>query len=229
MKALFTKDIDHEMVSEIFGNSISFDVCEMLRIRHRTVKAFDLKNFSLIFSSANGVKSFFANGFRPNENFMELNYNKIYAVGAKTKTEIRRHGFGTFKMTRNAQELCDFVTEHGVHERFLHFCGNLSLDILNEQLPLQNIRYRKVVIYDTELLYPKTEAGYDAIAFFSPSGVRSFMKNNIPAQAKLFCIGQTTEKELRRYTHQKIWSSRKNTPQDLLKIMAQEMKRPEKA
>ncbi|WOC51996.1 hypothetical protein BPO_1349 [Bergeyella porcorum] len=64
---------------------MSYDALDVIRIHHLEMSPFDLKNKSLIFTSINGVESFFQNGFKPNENFTEVNYNKIYCVGQKTK------------------------------------------------------------------------------------------------------------------------------------------------
>src|SRR5690606_8194275 len=124
------------------------------------VEPFDLKNKSLIFTSVNAVKSFFENGFRPDENFTSRNFNKIYTVGITTKKELRKYGFGTFKVTRHAKELSEFIIENSSKENFLHFCGNLALDVLNKTLPLQNISYRKIPVYETVLLYPKVTGTY---------------------------------------------------------------------
>ena len=60
---------------------------------------------------------------------------------------------------------------------------------------------------------------YHAIVFFSPSGVRSFAKNNSLENAVLFSIGETTEKELRKYTKAEIFTSKKNNLEDILNLI----------
>lgn len=219
---LFTKQIDRKTAYEKLGSDFHFDFVEMIRIHHIETEAFDLKNKSLIFTSVNGVKSFFENGFRPNEDFTQDNYNRIYTVGQKTKRELRRYGYGTFKVTRHASELSDFIIEKGTKEKFLHFCGNLALDILDKRLPLQNIYYKKIPLYRTELLYPTLNKEYDAAAFFSPSGVRSFAKHNSFEGMKLFSIGYTTAKELEKFTDQPIITSKESNLEDLLDLIKQE-------
>lgn len=223
MKILFTKNIDKKKISEILGDSLSYDFLEVIKVHHKAIKPFGLKSKSLIFTSVNGVKSFFENGFKPNENFTEQNYNKIYAVGSKTKEELRKNGFGTFKLFFHAQELLEFIIENAPNEKFLHFCGNLSLEILNKALPLQNIWYKKVILYDTEMLYPKIETHYDAVAFFSPSGVRSFAKLNSFDRMKLFSIGRTTYAELKNHISQPVFYSEKSNLTDLLKIIEKQL------
>lgn len=220
MKILFTKSLEREKVSEKLGADFSVDFVEVIKTEFIKTKSFGLKNDSLIFTSVNGVKAFFENGFSPNENFAEpKNYNKIYVVGSQTKKELGQHNFGTFKLCKNASELSQFIVENSVNEKFLHFCGNIAIDILDKNLPLQNISYKKIPVYKTEILYPKIDEKYQAIVFFSPSGVRSFAKFNQLDDLKIFSIGKTTTSELEKLTDNKIITSTKNTLADLLNLI----------
>lgn len=220
MKILFTKKFDEQLISNKLGSGISFGFEEVISIKPLEVQPFDLKDKSLIFTSVNAVRSFFQNGFKPDEDFTHQNhYNKIYAVGLKTKAELRKNGFGTFKVTRHASELSDFIIEHCSQEKFLHFCGNLALDVLNKTLPLQNIGYRKILLYETHLIHPEITGKYDAVAFFSPSGVRSFAKLNSFEGKKLYSIGETTQKELKKFTEQSIYTSQESNLEDLLNLV----------
>jgi len=208
------------------GGDISIECVEVIQIENLNVEAFDLKDHSLIFTSLNGVKSFFENQFKPNEDFAAKNYNKIYCVGEKTKKELRKNGFGTFKVLKNAETLSKFIFEHCQHEKFIHFCGNLAIDVLDKSLPLQNISYRKVTVYTTKEINPVIPEKYHAIVFFSPSGVRSFAKNNSLDNMLLFSIGETTSKELRKHTKSDIFTSKKNTLSNLLLIIKDALSNP---
>ena len=219
MNILFTKNIDPKYLSEKLGNNILIDCVEVIKTKPIFVEHFDLKDRSLIFTSFNGVKSFFENKFKPNEDFTAKNYNKIYCVGEKTKRELRKNGFGTFKVLKNAETLSQFIIENCAHEKFIHFCGNLALDVLDKKLPLQNISYKKVTVYDTEALNPVIHEKYHAIVFFSPSGVRSFAKNNSLENAILFSIGETTSKEVRKHTKSEIFTSTENTLLNILSVI----------
>jgi uroporphyrinogen-III synthase len=219
MRILFTKSIDSKIVTQKMGQGFDFFCEEVIEIKPLKVSAFDLKSASLIFSSANAVKSFFENGFQPSEDFVSKNYNKIYCVGEKTKREVRKNGFGTFKVLRNAKELAHFIIEKSQAEKFLHFCGNIALDVLNETLPLQNISYEKIVIYNTKELNPKIEKNFDVLVFFSPSGVRSFAKNNAFRDCKIYSIGETTSDEVKKYTENEIITSQENSLTDVLELM----------
>ncbi|SDI31763.1 uroporphyrinogen-III synthase [Chryseobacterium taeanense] len=223
MKILFTKNIDRTIISRELGYDIPVDCVEVIRTKTVKLKPFDLKDKSLIFTSINGVNSFFQNGFSPNEDFTEKNYNKIYCVGEKTKKEVRKNGFGTFKVLKNADTLAKFITGKCQHESFLHFCGNLAINILDNDLPLQNIKYKKVTVYHTEEINPQINEKYHAAVFFSPSGVRSFAKHNSLEGLTLISIGETTSRELRKYTSEKVLTSEENNLLSVLKLIRKEV------
>jgi uroporphyrinogen-III synthase len=223
MKILFTKTIDATLLSRELGSDISAECIEVIRTEPIQTAAFDLKNHSLIFTSVNGVSSFFKNQFKPNEDFTAKNYNKIYCVGEKTKRELRKYGFGTFKVLKNAETLSKFIIENCQHEKFLHFCGNLAIDILDNELPLQNIRYKKITVYNTEEIYPSVPEKYHAAVFFSPSGVRSFAKLNSLEEMKIFSIGETTSGELRKYTTKEIFTSEENNLTSIFGLIKKEI------
>lgn len=219
MKILFTKHIDHAVLSKELGDQISADCIEVIKTTPITIRPFDLKKHSLIFTSSNGVNSFFKNGFKPNEDFTAKNYNKIYCVGEKTKREVRKHGFGTFKMLKNAETLSKFIITYCQDENFLHFCGNLAISVLDNELPLQNIQYKKVTVYNTEETQPLIAEKYHAVVFFSPSGVRSFAKYNSFEDTMLFSIGNTTSNELKKHTSEPVITSDGNNLQSVLKLI----------
>lgn len=222
MKILFTKKLDENEVATQLGAEFQSSFLEVIKINFLETPSFPLQSKSLIFTSVNGVEACFNNGFQPHDNFAERNFNKIYCVGKKTKMQLRKYGFGVFKMKKNAKELSEFIIENCGKEKFIHFCGNLALDILQEKLPLQNIGYKKVVVYETELIYPEIVEQYDAIAFFSPSGVRSFVANNALNFKKIFAIGETTASEVMKHTSQKILTGKDNDLSALLKLIKQE-------
>ena len=224
MDILFTKNISQDLLSRELGNGVSATCVEVIKIKNIKVKPFSLQNRSLIFTSVNGVKSFFENGFRANEDFTAKDYNKIYCVGEKTKKELRKNGFGTFKVLKNAETLAKFIVKNCAQENFVHFCGNIALDVLDKKLPLQNIAYKKIVVYETEELFPEISEKYHAVVFFSPSGVRSFAKHNSLGDMMLFSIGETTSKELRKYTNTEIFTSKENTLKNLLTVLREVIK-----
>lgn len=224
MKILFTKLLEAAVLSKELGENFSAECVEVIKTTPLSIDSFDLKNNSLIFTSSKGVISFFKNNFSLSEDFNSKNFNKTYCVGEKTKRELRKNGFGTFKVVKNANTLSKFIIDHCHREKFIHFCGNLALDVLDKKLPLQNISYKKVTVYTTEELNPVIPEKYHAIVFFSPSGVRSFAKNNSLENTILFSIGETTSKELRKHTKSDIFTSKENTLLNILSVIKEKLK-----
>lgn len=212
MNILFTKKINEQMISENVGNHFSYDFVEVIQIKFLKIEAFDLDNKSIIFTSLNAVRSFFQNQFK-------IENNNIYCVGEKSANFLKSKEFSVSRTEKNADDLANFIIENSKNEKFVHFAGDLSLDILNEKLKFNGISYQKEILYTTELLNPKIEENYDALVFFSPSGVRSFAQRNSLENKVLFSIGKTTEKELQKFTKQKIFTSSENNLQDLLKLI----------
>ncbi|EJL75698.1 uroporphyrinogen-III synthase [Chryseobacterium populi] len=223
MNILFTKNIDPSVLSKELGEHIAVNCIEVIKTSPIKVNPFDLKDYSLIFTSVNGVTSFFQNHFKPNEDFTARNYNKIYCVGEKTKKELRKYGFGTFKVLKNAETLSRFIIGSCSQEKFLHFCGNLAIDVLDSDLPLQNIKYKKITVYHTEEINPLITEKYHAVVFFSPSGVRSFAKQNSLEDIMIFSIGETTSNELKKYTSHPIFTSEGNNMKTVLELIQKKM------
>lgn len=220
MKILFTKKLNEVVISNKLGDQFSWDFVKVIEINPLKIQPFELKNRSLIFTSVNAVDAFFNNNFFPNENFIDKNFNKIYAVGFTTKIALRKNGFGTFKVAKNAKELSEFIIDNSTKEKFLHFCGDLALDVLDKALPLQNISYKKIVVYETKLIEPKVSGKYDSVCFFSPSGVRSFARFNSLDHMKIFSIGETTANEIKKFTNNPIITSKESNLDDLLKLIS---------
>ena len=213
MKILFTKNLDKQMISEKLGNHFYCDFLEVIRPEILQINSFELSNNSLIFTSINGVKGFVENGFK-------INSNPIYCVGIKTKKALQKEGFSVLKVCDDAKQLAHYLKTEAANEEFIHFCGTISLDILSSDF--SDGKYRKVVVYKTHLLYPKINKLYDAFVFFSPSGVRSFVKHNSVENILLFSIGKTTETELKKYTNSRVLYSDRSNLEDLLSIIKNE-------
>lgn len=207
-KILFTKTGIEKEVSEKLGTEFSCDFVEVIEFKFHKIEKFDLKDSAVIFTSQNAVKGFVENGFSLNKE------NKIYCVGDKTKTLVEKNFNNKTLSFKNAKELSAFLKSNSENENFIHFCGNLSIEILEK-----NEHYKKIELYETQFLEPKIEEKYDVVCFFSPSGVRSFAKLNSLEGFEIFLIGKTTERELKKLTKNKIFTSLENSLEDLLGLI----------
>jgi len=160
-------------------------------------KPFELKdlNESLIFTSQNAVHSVLSH---PKSE--ELKKKKVYCVGLKTKSLLEENGFNVIAYTGYASDLAEIITLIYGNESYTFFSGNLRRDTLPEALKENGIKFNEIQVYETTLQPQKIKANPEAILFFSPSGVKSYLKHNTINKQICFCIGDTTAEALSKIT-----------------------------
>ncbi len=160
-------------------------------------KPFELKNLneSLIFTSQNAVHSVLSN---PKSE--ELKSKNVYCVGLKTKILLSENGFNVVAYTGYASDLAEIITLVYRNESYTFFSGNLRRDTLPSALKEAEIKFNEIQVYDTSLQPQKIKANPQAILFFSPSGVESYLKDNTINKQLCFCIGETTAEALHKVT-----------------------------
>lgn len=173
-----------------------FDLIEADFIKTEN-KPFELKdlNESLIFTSQNAVHSVLSN---PKSE--ELKNKNVYCVGLKTKILLSESGFNVVAYTGYASDLAEIITLIYRNESYTFFSGNLRRDTLPNALKEAGIKLNEIQVYDTSLQPQKIKTAVDAILFFSPSGVESYLKENTIKKEVCFCIGETTAEALHKIT-----------------------------
>ncbi|MNQ51950.1 uroporphyrinogen-III synthase [compost metagenome] len=160
-------------------------------------KPFELKdlNESLIFTSQNAVHSVLS---YPNSE--QLKKKNVYCVGLKTKTLLSDNGFNVVAYTGYASDLAEIITLIYGNESYTFFSGNMRRDTLPEALKEAGIKFNEIQVYETTLQPQKIKSNPEAILFFSPSGVKSYLKDNTINKQICFCIGDTTAEALSKIT-----------------------------
>lgn len=173
-----------------------FDLIEADFIKTEN-KPFELKdlNESLIFTSQNAVHSVLSH---PDSE--QLKKKNVYCVGLKTKTLLGDNGFNVVAYTGYAADLAEIITLIYGNESYTFFSGNLRRDTLPNALKEAGIKLNEIQVYDTSLQPQKIKTAVDAILFFSPSGVESYLKENTIKKEVCFCIGDTTAEALLKTT-----------------------------
>jgi len=124
-------------------------------------------------------------------------HKNIYCVGSR----VANYFHGKVKSIHQVNEAADLVelARNSGETSFSWFHGNLSNLELVDQFLEHEIELLETSVYRTEPLEPiiSNLENYDAMLFFSPSGVRSFLKNNqIPDHVKVGAIGNITAEAL---------------------------------
>jgi len=170
---------------------IEADFIEIVR------KDFELEGSfeNMIFTSQNAVKSFLEN-----KKAKELQRKKIFCVGSKTRALLEENGYKVAVSREYASELSEIIVHDFQKESFVFFSGNLRRETLPETLKKSNIALREIEVYETKLTPQKINSPADAVLFFSPSGVQSYLKDNKIENQNCFCIGTTTAAALEKIT-----------------------------
>ncbi len=152
-------------------------------------------NDNLIFTSQNAVRSFLKN---PKQE--ELKSKNVFCVGLKTKIVLSEAGFNVVAYTGYASDLAEIITLIYANESYTFFSGNLRKDTLPKALAEAGIKFNEIQVYKTSLTPHKIKETVDAILFFSPSAVESYLKENKIKKETCFCIGETTAQALEKIT-----------------------------
>jgi uroporphyrinogen-III synthase len=187
-------------------------------------KSFELKdlNESLIFTSQNAVHSILSDP-KSEELLPKLREKNVYCVGLKTKTLLSDNGFNVVAYTGYASDLAEIITLIYANESYTFFSGNLRRDTLPDALKEAGIKFNEIQVYETALQPQKIKANPEALLFFSPSGVKSYLKDNTIQKQICFCIGDTTAEALSKITKNIIIADQP-TIEDVIEDVIQEYK-----
>lgn len=168
------------------------------------IKEIALSPHHVVFSSKNAVNAVSAIVGEVNDEW------KIYCIEGATK-EAAEAKFGASKIVataRNAAALARTMLEQEGISKIVFFCGDKRLDTLPDLLRSNNVEVAEMVVYNTLASPQKIVDDFDAVAFFSPSAVRSFFAMNTISD-KAFClsVGKTTSDVIRKYTSNKIFTA----------------------
>jgi len=182
----YARSLDLEIQCEDFieVKIISFDDAGFLK------NDFD----SVVFTSSNAVKALMEkSGYKE-----WLKSKNIFSISGKTNEELLKSGIHAVTIANDAETLANKIVQGELSKNILHPCGNLTLDILKTKMNQSNIKYHPLIIYKIKLKSIKLEKEYDAVLFFSPSGVESFFTaNKLGEQTIVCCIGERTVKTLK--------------------------------
>ncbi|MFB9051912.1 uroporphyrinogen-III synthase [Formosa undariae] len=123
-----------------------------------------------------------------------------FCVGEKTMAFLEEHGQNVSKMKLYAVDLANYIVKYHKNDMFTFFCGNLRQDALPDALLKSNIGLKEIIVYNTTPTPQKIEGDFDAILFYSPSGVSSYLAENSITNQVIFCIGTTTASAIQEHT-----------------------------
>lgn len=149
---------------------------------------------SVIISSKNAVRSLAEQGA------MDLLRDKhVFCVGPKTSAYLAQFNIIPEMTANSSEELAQSLKQRKENTAYTFFCGNLRRPELYNILTEEGIRIDERIVYSTHHS-PKTISDqYDALMFFSPSAVISYLSANTIGDEICLCIGKTTASALPEY------------------------------
>jgi uroporphyrinogen-III synthase len=218
IKVLSTKLLETETLS--YATSLDMEV-QCNAFIEIVPFAFDLQSMqaetfdAVAFTSSNSVIHF----FNQPDAVKLLDNKDVFSLSGRTSDELLKRNIQPTFTAINADSLARLIIETRLTRSVLHIGGNLTLDTLEQKLKAAGIVYKPLTVYTTvlhkEILVDDT---FDAILFYSPSGVESFLTNNRPGNATVCCcIGATTATALRAsFADAKIIFPKQPTPESML-------------
>lgn len=149
---------------------------------------------NVIFTSKNAVI-----GLLKNFDRNKLNFENVYCVGDKTSQFLQEQGINVILKMNSAKELALEIVKNKNFKAVTFFCGNLRRNELPQILSEEGITLNEVEVYKTKFKLVKLEKKYNAVLFFSPSSIKSYIESKNSTNSIAFCIGNTTANEAINY------------------------------
>ncbi len=134
----------------------------------------------------------------------------VFSTGGATKEALldifsEKDMAGTAK---NASNLAEKILKQPELREVFFFCSRQRLNDLPETLAAAGVKVNEHVVYQTVGTPVAIDKAYDAVLFFSPSGVHSFFSiNTLPLSTTLFSIGKTTTATIESYCGNEVITS----------------------
>jgi uroporphyrinogen-III synthase len=130
----------------------------------------------------------------------QLNFKNIYCIGRRTKRLIEKT-IGKVTHSENSEEkLSKYLADHlPVDSSTTYFCGNRRSNMLPNHLTKNKKDLNEIVCYKTILSSNKIEENINAIIFYSPLDIESYLQQNTATDTPVFCVGETTTLEAKNH------------------------------
>jgi uroporphyrinogen-III synthase len=227
-KVLSTKKLEPSLIEQAKKNDIQIIEQDFISVKpiwnqetFDKIRSFiNNKTLNIALTSANAVDSL-NNYMHFSDTYLVVDWN-IFCLSGKTKEAVinalllRKSIVGE---AGDANELANKIIKKGVKE-IIFFCSDKRRDELPAALKTANIQVHEIVLYETTETPVIVDNNFDAVLFFSPSGVQSFFSaNELNEDSVCFAIGRTTATSIATFTQNKIIKSIAPDP----KMMVQEV------
>lgn len=232
-KVLSTKKLEPSLIELAKENGIEIIEQEFISINpirnqetfERIIGFVNDKTQNIALTSANAVDVL--NSYMHfSDTYLAADWN-IFCLSGKTKEAIlnalllRKNIVGE---ANDATELANKIIAKGVKE-IIFFCSNKRRKELPAALKKAHIKVHEVILYETSETPLGVDKDFDAVLFFSPSGVQSFFSaNELNEHSVCFAIGRTTATSIATFTQNSIVKSTTPDPKKMVEELIEYFK-----
>lgn len=181
-----TKTLPNKLANQFIAKQYKLIQSDFIKIRLQPIKEEELRD-CVICTSQNAVRSLVEQ-----INVDTLTQKKFFCVGTRTKRLVEQLGAKVISVHDYAKDLANDIVKNYRNEQFTFTSGNLRRDELPTILDANEIDWQEYQIYETILSSEPINDRRNALLFYSPSGVASFLQENTIKDEICFCIGRTT-------------------------------------
>jgi len=233
-KVLSTKKLEPSLIKKAGENGIEIIEQEFISINpvwnketHEKILSFPQRGvLTAAITSANAVS--ILNNFLVADDSAYFITWRFFTLPGKTKQAIIAAPFlkkaAIIGEAANASLLADEIIKSGINE-IIFFCGDKRRDELPLKLKEAGIIVHEVTLYETIGTPVSLDNDFDAVVFFSPSGVQSFFAaNELKTGAVCFAIGPTTANSIRSFASNKVVSGLIPEPEEIINELIEHFK-----
>lgn len=194
---------------------------------------FDLESPKwIVFTSANGVKTFFHQAEKQQIDFLKMKHLKYAVIGSATGKALEQYGVHAdlcpeiFTSKDLANALVSVVKPE---EEILLFRSSIGSPELAEIPTKAGLQVQDIPIYDLQAVYTEKVVleDMDYLTFSSASGVRLFFEQypSITEKVQCVCIGEVTAKEFQKYSEKPVLLAKEISVEGIWKTIEEDIKR----
>lgn len=193
---------------------------------------FDLESPKwIVFTSANGVKTFFHQAEKQQIDFLKMKHLKYAVIGSATGKALEQYGVHAdlcpeiFTSKDLANALVSVVKPE---EEILLFRSSIGSPELVEIPTKAGLQVQDIPIYDLQAAYREKVVleDLDYLTFSSASGVRLFFEQyqSIAEKVQCVCIGEVTAKEFQKYCEKPVLLAKEISVEGIWKTIEEDIK-----
>lgn len=179
----------------------------------------------IVFTSANGVDTFFRQAAQKETDRLPLSEHKFAVIGEATGEALARHGFRASLCPKHftSEALAAELTAAAKpDERILLLRSAIASHALPDLLRKAGLMVEDVPIYDIVCQsFAQPLPKMDYLTFSSSSGVASYFEHygRIPAGIRVVCIGDVTARTLSQYTDRTFLTAAESSAAGIIEII----------